>query len=188
MDFLTWLRLIGVLLTISFQLPRALKQIRQSPPYWEMRNTLADMRMKARGHITPVIIERLDDGSDPEHQHLRIDMARTFPQERLEHALYSWSSQSFSNVALVVLHAAIKQAIQDAHPGEERTTTVTLDVLSSGIRATITLHLQVDGDWQMVSRQIKVNLRQHFAAVRAKSDYEERLRKEAKAQSKAQRK
>lgn len=188
MDILTSLRLLGILLSIAFQLPRTLKQIRQSPPYWEMRNTLADMRMKARGHVTPVIIERLDDGADPEHQHLRVDMARTFPQERIDKALYSQSSQSFKNMAILVLYAAIKQAAQNAQSGDERTTTVTLDVLSSGIRAIFTLHLQVDGNWQMVSRQIKVNLRQHFAAIRAKSDYEDRLRKEAKSQSKAQRK
>src|SRR5689334_15348949 len=68
----------------------------------EAQNAIADLRLKARGHIAPIIIERLDNGTHPEYQYLSIDMAPAFPQEHIDKALHYWSGQSVENVVNVL--------------------------------------------------------------------------------------
>lgn len=158
--------------------------LRQSDKYWEIRNTIADVQLKARGHIAPVIIERLDDGTHPEYQHLSIDVAPDFPQERIEKALHYWPGQSIENVVNAMWAAVVQQALRGAEVGEERTTTLILDVFD-GYRYATTIHGVVGGEWERVAERKHLDLRKMWASAQAKGNLQNQMRREARATRKA---
>lgn len=115
-----------------------------------VKNTVATVRVTARSMVFPTIIERLDDGTNPEQLHLRIDMALAFPQERIDTALYYRDSQSKANLAKQFWTAIAEQAFRDAQPGDERNINVTLDYMDNAAIYTYSMHGQVGGDWSYI--------------------------------------
>lgn len=115
-----------------------------------VKNTVATVRVTARSMVFPTVIERLDDGTNPEQQHLCIDMAVSFPQERIDAALYYRDSQSKANLAKQFWTAVAEQAFQGAQPGDERTIHVILDYMDNAAIYTYAIRGHVNGDWSYV--------------------------------------
>lgn len=136
------------------------------------------MRIKGRGYHAPVIIERLDDGTDPAHQHLRIDIEPAFPADRIQKALHYWPSQSSENVVNALWIDVKAQALHDAHEGEERTCTVVLDLLG-GWQYTATTRGQVDGVWEIIAIQRRLDLRKSQASSQVKGYMLGQMQREA---------
>jgi hypothetical protein len=96
-----------------------------------VQNTVAVVRVRARGVGSPAIIERLDDGTNPFGQHLRIDLAPKFSQERIDAAVDYRASQSWDNLVQQVWSAVFQQAFRGAQQGDKLTIKVTLTYLNN---------------------------------------------------------
>jgi hypothetical protein len=176
---------LAALFTILRQLPGLVKRWQQSDARWELENNVADLRMKVRGHIAPVIIERLDDGTDPAHQRLGLDLAPRFSEERIAGALRYWPTQSWEIVMEALVYEIAQQAWRDAQPGEERTSAVTLDIMRGVGEYTMVLHGHAGNDWQVVSDHKVVGWRRLFANAWEMSKIKGQMREEAKQLAKA---
>jgi hypothetical protein len=151
------------------------------------KDAMVDVRMKARGHLWPVIIERLDDGTDPQHQHLSLDWALwglEYPEERIQKALHYWSSQSFENIVAAFSAAIEAQALRGAQEGEERTGIVILDIFG-GIRQTATVRFHAAGGWTTIARRKDYLWKQMWAKVQAERLVREQQDREAKEKRRA---
>ncbi len=115
-------------------------------------NSIALVRVMARNSIFPTIIERVDDGTNPEQQRLRIDMARTFPQERKDRALYYRDSQSVAHLVEQALIAVFAQVLSNAQPNDERTINLTIDYLDGAATYIYAIHGYVGGEWSYLGR------------------------------------
>jgi hypothetical protein len=169
-------------------LGRALRRLSESDT---VQNTIAEVRVKARSTLMPAILERLDDGTNPEYQHLRIDLSPKFTQERIKSAstVYYRDSQSFDNLIQQFKNAVIEQASRGAQVGEERTSTVMLQLLDDFAYYTYVVRGQVGGDWILVrDPKKKINRGQLWAASQARGELLTQLLKEARAERKARRK
>lgn len=139
----------------------------------------------------PAILERLDDGTNPDYQHLRIDLSPKFTQERIESAstVYYRDSQSFDNLIEQFKNAVVEQASRGAQHGEERNIIVTLQLLDNLASYTYTVCGQVGGDWILVRDPKKIiNRQQWWPASTARGELLTQLLKEARAERKAKRK
>jgi len=159
------LRDILYLVSVIRLLPAMMRQFQQSALRWEMENSVADLKLKARGHVLPVLIERLDDGTDPTRQHLACDMAPKFPQERIDRALYYRETQSIHNIFIVLGTEVAKQAQRGAEPGDERAGTVVIDILGDAVRYTFEFRIHVGQDFKVVSEQKDASFRRLFAQM-----------------------
>lgn len=159
---------------------------------WEFENTKADLIMKAHGHIMPVIIERLDDGINPQFQHLSIDMAPIISQERIENALYYRDTQTIQNALRAIGELIRKQEMvtwKDAESGNEHELTVFIDFLGTFARLILVMSGKVgDTNWEVNSFQRDINIRGFFKEMPERLRVQEQLRKEAKARMKTEKK
>ena len=176
------LMLIGLVkqmheIAITFQ--SGIQWIRQS-------NGVALVRVMARNTVFPTIVERVDDGTNPEQQHLRIDMALRFPQERIDNAVCYRDSQSVANLVEQALTAVFTQALRDAQLGDERTINVTLDYMDSAATYIYSIHGHVGGDWSYARPpDKKIHLRQLWRKAR---EIQAQYLVQAEAKSKTKRK
>ncbi len=193
---LQWLLAIMDVILFLFSLPSLVKTIRQSPIHWMMRDTVAYMQLKTRGWPRlSILIERLDDGSDPLHQKLHFDVAPDFPQGRIEGALAHWTglplTRSSIEMALTEFwRQAFIRATRGAESGEERTFTVVMDVLQSVACQTVTLQgrVGVSDSWQTVDGPHTVrHLSKLWPHAREAGDRARQRRAEAKVLRKAKR-
>lgn len=180
LDFMSYFLTLA---SLGNTLAESLKRFGRSDMYWEAQNTVADLRMKARGHVSPVVIERLDDGTHPEYQHLNVDFAPAFPPERIAKALHYWSSQSFGNVDRVLQQEIVVHALRGAYEGEERTATIVLTVLDCASYA-VTVHGRVGGKWEVVADRRHTDRRRFFANAIARGKMQSEMRKQVRDQRK----
>jgi hypothetical protein len=133
-----------------------------------VKNTVASVRVATRSMVFPTLIERLDDGTSREQQHLRIDMAYAFPQARIDNALYYRGSQSKANLAKQFWSAVAEQAYRGAQPGDELNINVTLDYMDNAAIYSYSIRGQVGGDWSYVRPpETKLHLGQFWRKARA---------------------
>ncbi len=175
------------LASLGKTLAESFKQFEKSGMYWEAQNTVADLRMKARGHVSPVLIERLDDSTHPEYQHLRIDFAPSFPPERIAQALHYWPSQSLENVNKVLRREMVIHALRGAQPGDDRTATIVLNVFDFA-RQALTIHGRVGGEWELLAESKRIDWRGFFATAKARGKMQSELQEQAKERRKMARK
>jgi hypothetical protein len=173
-------------LRIVFMMPQIMKQFSESNFRFELENIKADITFKRRGHIMPVLIERLDDGTNPTQQHLSLDLALVFPQERIDRALYYRNGLTAYRVFQVLGYEIGKQAAVGAEPGEERTISAVIDVFDGAITYTYVLRGHVGQGYQLVSLKRDKNIFRFLKQVpkRAKQQMELKEAQEAKRKQK----
>lgn len=132
-----------------------------------------------------MLVERLDDGSDPAHQILHLDMAPKFPQERIDLALLYWPAQTTENVVKAMWREVAKRAFQDRVQGEEQEIVLTLDAFRGSSRMTWVIRGQVGGDCRTIHGSRKSSLRKLFIFAGENARMSREVRDEAKAKRKA---
>lgn len=161
--------------------PGIMKQFASSDFRWELENTKADITMKMRGNIIPVIIERLDDGTDPTHQHLSLDIAPAFSQGRIERALYYSNGLTRDAAFKIIGYEWAKQAMRGAEHGEELTISTTIDMLDGAVIFTFVLTGHVGQDYTIVSQKLDKSIFRIFRQFPKRVKEQKELRKAEKA-------
>lgn len=166
LELLYWLQAVAALGSIAGNLPGALRNFQQFCMMpWELANAKADLQLRLlrqHGHLTPILVERLDDGTDPSHQHYSIDMLPVFPQERIENALFYWPETSLELALLAVAAESGWQTIRGAEIGERCTTTVQMEVVGGYVHLTYVFEGHVGQDYRVVSQHEHTSFRRLF--------------------------
>ena len=150
-----------------------------------VQGSIAVARVRVRGVGLPAIVERLDDGSNPYDQHLGIDLAPQFSQERIAAALYYRASQSWDYLIQQVWLAIFKQAFRDAQPGDELAIKVALTYLNGLGTQQYVIRGQFGGGAPDIEFASHVNWRRYWPTVWSLVDANAALRKERKVQRQA---
>jgi hypothetical protein len=166
LELLHWLQAVAALGSIAGNVPGALKNFQQfNMMPWELANAKADLQLRLHGHLTPILVERLDDGSDPSHQHFAIDILPVFPKDRIANALFYWPETSLELALLAVAAESGWQTIRGAEIGEWCTTTVQMEVVGGYVHLTCVFEGHVGHDYRVVSQHEHTSFRQLFAQV-----------------------
>lgn len=195
-DALYWLRLIAASATVINQGPGAVRKLREAgsnaATYFREFSARVNPDTVATGLLggTPLfaLVERLDDGTDTEHQHLRLYIAPEVPDERKDNALECRAIETIQDAMRVLWFQAYQQAIRDAEPGEERTTTVVAELWDDVVSTTTTIRGHVGGEWESVAySKGQFHLRQFLASANWMGPSLRKAHNESKARRKAER-
>lgn len=128
----------------------------------------------------PVLIERLDDGSDPLHQILHLDVAPAFPQGRIDQALRYMHSPYYEDILQALGEEIGRRAKYGLSPDADRDCLVEFVLLRGSGLQTFLFRCRIGSEWKLVRKTSKSSWRKILAFAVSNAKMSEQLRKEAR--------